>query len=46
MPVHNNEHKRIDDVSTDRVSYGIVTRDNWFPIVMHELLDCFVQASQ
>ena len=23
MPVDNNEHRRIDDVSTDRISYGI-----------------------
>ena len=23
MPVDNNEHQRIDDVSTDRISYGI-----------------------
>ena len=23
MPVDNNEHQRIDDVSTDRISYGM-----------------------
>ena len=23
MPVDNNEHQRIDDVSTDRISHGI-----------------------
>ena len=23
MPVDKNEHQRIDDVSTDRISYGI-----------------------
>ena len=23
MPVDNNEHQRIEDVSTDRISYGI-----------------------
>ena len=23
MPVDNNEHQRIGDVSTDRISYGI-----------------------
>ena len=23
MPVENNEHQRIDDVSTDRIFYGI-----------------------
>ena len=23
MPVRNNEHQRIDDVSTDQISYGI-----------------------
>ena len=23
MPVDNNEHQRIDDVSTDSISYGI-----------------------
>ena len=23
MPVDNNEHQRIDDVSTDCISYGI-----------------------
>ena len=23
MPVDNNEHQKIDDVSTDRISYGI-----------------------
>ena len=23
MPVDNNEHQRIDDVSTDRISYSI-----------------------
>ena len=23
MPVDNNEHQRIDDVSTDLISYGI-----------------------
>ena len=23
MPLDNNEHQRIDDVSTDRISYGI-----------------------
>ena len=23
MPVDNNEHRRINDVSTDRISYGI-----------------------
>ena len=22
LPVDNNEHQRIDDVSTDRISYG------------------------
>ena len=42
MPVDNNEHQRIDDVSTGRIS----TRDNGFRIVTYELFDCFVQASQ
>ena len=46
MPVNNNEHQRIDDVFTDRISYGIVTRNNMFRIVTHELFDCFVQASK
>ena len=23
MPVENNEHQRIDDISTDHISYGI-----------------------
>ena len=48
MSVDNNEHQRIDDVSTDGISYGIQTlsRDNGFSIVTHELFDCFVQASQ
>ena len=50
MPVDNNEHQMIDDVSTDRISYGIqsmyTVRDNGFHIVTHELFDCFVQASQ
>ena len=46
MPVRNNEHQMIDDISTDLISYGIVTRDNWFRIVAYELFDCFVQASQ
>ena len=47
MPVNNIEHQRIDDVSTDRISYGIyITRDNGFRILTHELFDCFVQASQ
>ena len=45
MPVDNNEHQRIDDISTDRTSYGIVTRDNGFRIVTHELFDCFAQTS-
>ena len=27
MPVDNNEHQRIDDVSTDRISYGIQSLD-------------------
>ena len=35
MPVGNNEHQRIDEVSTDTLRYSI-TRDNWFGIVMHE----------
>ena len=45
MPVDNNEHQRIDDVSTDRIFYGrayIVNRDNGFRIVSHDLFDCFV----
>ena len=46
MPVDNNEHQRIDDVSTDRISYGIVTRDSVFRIVTHEWFNCFVQESQ
>ena len=51
MPVDNNEHQRIDDVSTDRIFYDIrytVSRDNGFRIVTHELslIDCCVQASQ
>ena len=44
MPVDNNEHQRIDDISTDRISYGIVTRDNGFRLVTHELFDCFAKA--
>ena len=44
MPVDNNEHQRIDDVSTG-LRYT-VTRDNGFRIVSHELFACFVQASQ
>ena len=35
MPVGNDEHQRIDEVSTDTLRYS-VTRDNWFGIVMHE----------
>ena len=27
MPVDNNEYQRIDDVSTDRISYCIQTRE-------------------
>ena len=46
MPVDNNEHQRIDDVSTYRISYGIVTRDNGVGIATHELFDCIVQVSQ
>ena len=46
MPVDNNEHERIDDVSTDHISYGTLTRDSGFHIVTRELFDCFVQASQ
>ena len=50
MPVDNNEHQRIDDVSTDRISYGYiwytVSRDNGFRFVTHQLFDCCVQASQ
>ena len=48
MPVDNNEHQRIDDVSTDGISYlrYTVTRDNEFRIVAYELFDCFVLASQ
>ena len=38
MPVGSNEHQRIDDVSTDLISFGTVTRDNWFRIVTHELV--------
>ena len=46
MPVDNNEHQRIDDVSNDRILRYTVTRDNGFRIVTHEVFDCFVQASQ
>ena len=46
MPVDSNEHQRIDDVSTDRISYSIQYRDNAFRIVTHESFDCFFQASQ
>ena len=47
MPVDNNEHQMIDDVSSDHISYDIrVSRDNGFRIVTHELIDCCVQASQ
>ena len=35
MPVDNNEHQRIDDVST---SYGIQSRDNGFRIVTHKVV--------
>ena len=35
MPVDNNEHQRIDDVSTDHISYDIVIRDNGFCIVTY-----------
>ena len=38
MPVYNNEYQRIDDVSNDRISYGIQSLET------HELFDCFVQA--
>ena len=41
MPVDNNEHQRIDDVSTDRIPYDIR-----FRFVTHELFDCCVKASQ
>ena len=41
MPVDNNEHQRIDDVSTDRILRYTVTRDNGFRIVTHEVFDCF-----
>ena len=46
MPVDNNEHQRIDEVSTDRIFYDIRSVDNGFRIVTHELIDCCVQASQ
>ena len=47
MPVDNNEHQRIDDVSTDRIFYGIQSLETMgFRIVTHELFDCLVQASQ
>ena len=47
MPVDNNEHQRIDDASTDCISYDIwVSRDNGFRFVTHELFDRCVQASQ
>ena len=47
MPVDNNEHQRIDDVSTDHISYGIQSLETMgFRIVTHELFDCFVQESQ
>ena len=29
MPVDNNEHQRIDDVSTDHISYDIQSLANW-----------------
>ena len=32
MPVDNNQHQRIDDVSTDLISYGIQSLD-WFGLV-------------
>ena len=38
MPVSNNEHQRIDDVSIDGISDGIQTRDNWLPICDQWLL--------
>ena len=42
MPVDNNEHQRIDDVSTDRISYGIQSLETMgFAFVTHELFDCF-----
>ena len=37
MPVDNNQHQRIDDVSTYHISYSIAT---------HELFDCIVKASR
>ena len=46
MPVDNNEHQRIDDVSTDRISYSIQSLETMGRIVTHDLSDCFVQASQ
>ena len=46
QPVDNNEHQRIDDVSTDRIIRYTVSRDNEFRFVTHELFDCCVQASQ
>ena len=38
LPVDNNEHQRIDDVSTDRISYSIQSLETMgFRIVTHEL---------
>ena len=46
MPVNNNEHQRIDDVSTDRILYTYtVSRDYGFRFVT-QLIDCCIQASQ
>ena len=48
MPVDNNEHRRTDDVSNDRIFYSIQSLEKicfalWR---MDQLFDCFVQASQ
>ena len=46
MPVDNNEHQRIDDVSTDRISYDIRSVETMgFRFVTHELFDYWVQVS-
>ena len=47
MPIDNNEHQRINDVSTDRISYGIQSLEAMgFVLWRMNCYGCFVQASQ
>ena len=42
MPVGNNEHQRIDDISTDLIYYIIYSLEIIGFFVMHDLFDCLL----